>query len=146
MSRYYFAYGSNMWRAQMRERCPQSRLLGPATLHGYRFIINTRGYANIVADLQGVVPGVLYAISATDEAALDGFEGVAQGNYCKALVPVQRDGETVIALVYIDAIDEEGQPKPEYIKRINAAIVDAKLPEAYIAAVIRRFVPETPGQ
>ena len=146
MSRCYFAYGSNMWRAQMRKRCPQSRLLGPATLHGYRFIINTRGYATIVADLQGVVPGVLYAISATDEAALDSFEGVAQGNYCKALVPVQRDWETVIALVYIDAIDEEGQPKPEYIKRINAAIADAQLPEAYVAAVIRRFVPETPGQ
>ncbi len=146
MSRYYFAYGSNMWLAQMRKRCPHSRLLGPAALPGYRFIINSRGYANIVADAQAVVLGLLFAISATDETALDGFEGVAQGNYCKALVPVQRDGETAIALVYIDAIDEEGEPKPEYIKRINAAIADAQLPEAYVAAVIRRFVPETPGQ
>ena len=48
-----------------------------------------------------VVLGLLYAISATDEAALDGFEGVDQGNYCKALGPVQRDRETVIALIYI---------------------------------------------
>lgn len=146
MSRYYFAYGSNMWLAQMRQRCPKSRLLGPAALPGYRFIINSRGYANIVADAQAEVLGLLYAISDTDETALDGFEGVAQGNYCKALVPVQRDGETVIALVYIDGIDEEGQPKPEYIKRINAAIADAQLPEAYIIAALRRFVPETPGQ
>ena len=52
MSHLYFAYGSNMWQAQMRTRCPQSLLLGPATLHGYRWIINTRGYANIVADAQ----------------------------------------------------------------------------------------------
>ena len=144
MSRYYFAYGSNMWRAQMRKRCPQSRLLGPATLHGYRFIINTRGYANIVADTQGQVLGVLYAISATDEAALDGFEGVRQGNYRKEEVAVQHGGETLSVLVYIDAIDEEGQPKPEYIGRINAAIGDAQLPGEYIASVIRRFVPESP--
>lgn len=142
MIRYYFAYGSNMWQAQMRTRCPHSRLLGPAALAGYRFIINSRGYANIVAAVEGVVLGLLYTISATDEAALDGFEGVAQGNYRKEAVAVHYDGQTVVALVYIDAIEEEGHPKPEYISRINAAIGDAQLPGAYVASVIRRFVPE----
>lgn len=146
MRRYYFAYGSNMWRAQMRQRCPQSHLFGLALLEGYRFIINTRGYATIVTDAGGVVLGLVYAISATDETALDQFEGVAQGKYRKQLVAVQHGGETLSALVYIDPITAEGHPTPEYIGRINAAIDDAQLPEGYIAAVIRRFVPENPPE
>lgn len=146
MNRCTFAYGSNMWREQMRKRCPQSRVLGPAELHGYRWIINTRGYATIVADAGGVVLGLVYAISATDEAALDQFEGVAQGKYRKEMVAVQHGGETFSALVYIDPITVEGHPQPEYIGRINVAIGDAQLPEEYIAAVIRRFVPENPPE
>ncbi len=146
MNRCTFAYGSNMWREQMRKRCPQSRLLGPAQLHGYRWIINIRGYANIVADVQGRVMGLVYAISATDEAALDQFEGVAQGRYRKALLEVRQGEERITALVYIDPLTVEGQPQPEYIHRINAAIGDAQLPEEYVATVIRRFVPEQPPQ
>lgn len=141
MNRCYFAYGSNMWRDQMRKRCPQSRLLGPAELHGYRWIINARGYANIVADVQDRVMGLVYVISATDEAALDRFEGVTQGNYRKETLEVRQGEERIAALVYIDPITVEGQPQPEYIHRINAAIGDAQLPDDYVATVIRRFVP-----
>ena len=144
MSRLTFAYGSNMWQAQMRRRCPQSHLLGPAQLHGYRWIITTRGYANIVAHAQGVVMGMLYAISPSDEAALDDFEGVAQGNYRKEMVEVQQGGEVFSALVYVDPIQVEGVPQLEYIARINAALNDAQLPDDYVATVIRPFIPETP--
>ena len=142
MNRFYFAYGSNMWQSQMRRRCPQRRLLGLAELAGYRWIINSRGFANIVAELRGRVLGVLYAISATDEAALDRFEGVALGHYRKEEVAVRQGGESLCALVHIDAITAEGLPQPEYIHRINAAIGDAQHPEVYVASVIRRFVPE----
>jgi len=44
----YFAYGSNLSLAQMNLRCPTSSYIGLARLRGYRWIINTRGYANIV--------------------------------------------------------------------------------------------------
>lgn len=44
----YFAYGSNLRDAQMAARCPDSRKIGLARLRGYRWIITTRGYANIV--------------------------------------------------------------------------------------------------
>lgn len=145
MSRYYFAYGSNMWRAQMYKRCPHSQLVGLAALQGFRWIINARGYANIVVDASGVVHGLLYTLSATDEAALDRFEGVTQGNYGKAMVAVRQGGETLDALVYIDAVSDEGPARPEYIHRINAALGDAQLPDDYVASVIRRFVPEAPS-
>ncbi|KAI1486705.1 hypothetical protein F5X96DRAFT_217738 [Biscogniauxia mediterranea] len=44
----YFAYGSNLSTAQMRARCPASEPLALAHLAGWSWIINERGYANIV--------------------------------------------------------------------------------------------------
>ncbi|KAI1739164.1 hypothetical protein F4680DRAFT_149665 [Xylaria scruposa] len=44
----YFAYGSNLSTTQMRNRCPSSTPIGLAHLTGWTWIINERGYANIV--------------------------------------------------------------------------------------------------
>lgn len=44
----YFAYGSNLSPTQMAARCPSSRLIGVGQLIGYRWLINARGYANVV--------------------------------------------------------------------------------------------------
>ncbi|ESZ95000.1 AIG2 family protein [Sclerotinia borealis F-4128] len=61
----YFAYGSNLSLTQMHTRCPHSTYYGLGVLYGYRWIINERGYANIVpittsnpdSNLVPVVPG-----------------------------------------------------------------------------------------
>ncbi|KAK5013992.1 hypothetical protein LTR60_003581 [Cryomyces antarcticus] len=45
----YFGYGSNLWLHQMARRCPDSTYKGIARLEGHRWIINKRGYANVVA-------------------------------------------------------------------------------------------------
>jgi len=139
--RPYFAYGSNMWDAQMARRCPQSRKLGVAVLPGYRWIITTRGYANVVVSAADLVEGVLFEISPSDEEALDRFEGVHTGMYRKVDLPVRRGGKEVVALVYIDSITAEGPPKEEYIGRINAGLADAQLSPAYVAQYVRRFIP-----
>jgi gamma-glutamylcyclotransferase len=44
----YFGYGSNLWRHQMHNRCPNSTYLGIARLNDFKWIINERGYANVV--------------------------------------------------------------------------------------------------
>ncbi|KAI3322946.1 hypothetical protein HD806DRAFT_523166 [Xylariaceae sp. AK1471] len=44
----YFAYGSNLSTTQMQQRCPLSTPIGLAHLGGWTWIINERGYANIV--------------------------------------------------------------------------------------------------
>jgi gamma-glutamylcyclotransferase len=44
----YFGYGSNLWQHQMRLRCPDSQYLGVARLDNYTWLINDRGYANVV--------------------------------------------------------------------------------------------------
>lgn len=44
----YFGYGSNLWLHQMHLRCLTSEYVGIARLNGYRWMINSRGYANVV--------------------------------------------------------------------------------------------------
>jgi gamma-glutamylcyclotransferase (GGCT)/AIG2-like uncharacterized protein YtfP len=81
MNNYYFAYGSNMDADQMRERCPDSELVGVAILKNYKlgFTIYspTRacGCADIVPSDSDSVYGLLYKLSDADLIALDTFEG-----------------------------------------------------------------------
>ena len=85
----YFAYGSNLQMKQMAKRCPESRLIGSATLHNYRWQINERGYANVVADSYSSVEGICYLLSDKDEARLDRSEGVHTGVYEKVELHVE---------------------------------------------------------
>ena len=77
----YFGYGSNLWLHQMSTRCPESTYLGIARLPGYQWLINERGYANVVqvsssSSSTSHVYGLVYGLSSTDEARLDKNEGV----------------------------------------------------------------------
>lgn len=139
--RFYFAYGSNMWDAQMERRCPERRQIGVARLCGYRWIISARGYANVVLSEGHDVEGVLFEISATDENLLDGYEGVSLGSYRKADLQVLCGQRLEVALVYLDPVVAEGSPKSEYIQRINFGLADAKLSEGYVARYVRKFIP-----
>ncbi|KAI0882300.1 uncharacterized protein GGS22DRAFT_196013 [Annulohypoxylon maeteangense] len=47
---FYFAYGSNLSPAQMLDRCPSSPPIGLAHLSGWTWLINERGYANIIQE------------------------------------------------------------------------------------------------
>ena len=78
--RLYFAYGSNMWSAQMEKRCSQSKKVGVACLLDYRWIISKRGYANVVESMNDYVEGVLFEISATDEAS---DQMTLAGSFCQ---------------------------------------------------------------
>lgn len=93
MPTIYFGYGSNLWLHQMRTRCPSSQYLGVARLPSYRWIINDRGYANVVEvkeenndsnddastpkkEYSDVVYGLVFSLTPPDEARLDRNEGV----------------------------------------------------------------------
>ena len=142
--RFYFAYGSNLWLAQMNSRCPGHSKIGRGVLPGYRWIINTHGYATVVAADNELVHGVVYTLSATDEQNLDAYEEVASGLYQKCDCKVQLADREVDCLVYIDPVTSEGSPDAAYITRINYGLRDAKLPEVYVEQTIRRFVPALP--
>jgi gamma-glutamylcyclotransferase (GGCT)/AIG2-like uncharacterized protein YtfP len=135
----YFAYGSNMAVSQMRQRCPGFRRLGKASLSGYKWIITTRGYANIVADEYATVEGILYELSCGDEEALDRYEGVATGCYDKVIKTISFGEGTVEAMVYIDPITDEGVPRDEYVERMALALNEANLSPRYVITSVSRF-------
>ncbi|KAK4247023.1 hypothetical protein C7999DRAFT_14936 [Corynascus novoguineensis] len=102
-STLYFAFGSNLWKHQMSLRCPSSPYVGLGRLRGYEWFINARGYANIAQaatktpnrnlnqDSKPSEPevwGLVYALSAADEAQLDVNEGVPYA-YEKRMLPVE---------------------------------------------------------
>ncbi|MDX2258838.1 MAG: gamma-glutamylcyclotransferase family protein [Hyphomicrobiaceae bacterium] len=144
----YFAYGSNMSPRQMARRCPGARAIGRASLAGWRFIINTRGAANIVPSRQtpaAYVAGVLWRIDVAHIVLLDQWEGVADGIYRRLLVTVVLPcGGRRLAFTYVDARRWPGRPKPAYLEA--AVLVGARafaLPEAHVAA-IEAFKPARP--
>jgi gamma-glutamylcyclotransferase len=142
----YFAYGSNLWRDQMYQRCPDHTLVGAGCLTGYRWIITSRGYASIVKSPQDQVLGLVYQLSEADEQELDRFEGVQQGSYYKQLVTVQVADQPVICMTYIDPVTTEGKPPAEYVHRINRGIINASLPPEYVNRYLRSFVAEEPPE
>ncbi|RYP04290.1 hypothetical protein DL764_004553 [Monosporascus ibericus] len=120
----YFAYGSNLSPTQMQYRCPNSPPVALAHLPGWTWLINERGYANIVRidrkTLQAqkgpvnAVPtadhgvyGVLYKLDLKDETMLDVCEGVSwayKKSYLEATKFTDQSlaGEKVKALNYVD--------------------------------------------
>ncbi|KAI8961939.1 hypothetical protein F5Y11DRAFT_366257 [Daldinia sp. FL1419] len=149
----YFAYGSNLSSEQMRERCPLSTPIGLAYLPGWKWIINKRGYANIVQDKTDTtsgVFGVVYHMDPGDEESLDQCEGVPWayerrfldavlvecadvlsgvkdlGEEEIALSGLKGNTRQIQALAYIDFQRvEPGRPMNEYIHRMNTGIKDA---------------------
>lgn len=138
---FYFAYGSNLSSVQMKLRCPDHRRMARATLVDHRWIISSRGVANIVPSKADTVEGFLFELSEDDVISLDRHEGVPGANYFKATIEVQCAGRTLSAMTYIDRVTTEGRPSSEYAARINAGLVDAGLPEAYVTTYIRKFIP-----
>ncbi|KAL9087451.1 MAG: hypothetical protein Q9159_003663 [Coniocarpon cinnabarinum] len=170
-TKLYFAYGSNLWQRQMRQRCPNSEYVGIARLRGWQWFIYARGYANINETGQmslatgDKVYALVYALTEHDERTLDRREGVHARNgpiYSRLMldcefwkkpqqqrrIDVRTDpSERKQMLVYVDQNSngsQRGQANQEYISRMNAGIKDALsrgFPYTYVNTVIRRSIP-----
>jgi len=164
----YFGYGSNLWKHQMQQRCPTSKYLGVARLNGYRWIINSRGYANVVEiekekqdhleSYKDEVWGLVYNLQERDEDRLDGNEGVPIAYTKEDLTVdywpahngkppnVKEKPKQVDMLVYINRkMTSPDKPKKEYIYRMNMGIKDAVkegMPKGYVEKVMRKFIPD----
>jgi hypothetical protein len=129
-----FAYGSNMDAGAMTRRCPGARLVGRAALPRHRFALLPDGFATIVRDPGATAFGVLWELSFGDLAALDRYEGVAQGAYRKISQPVLRDGAAPVrALVYVGAPGKSlGRAPLDYMGKIIEAARANGLSDDYV--------------
>lgn len=125
---YYFAYGSNLNRKQMLERCPGAKPLFKATLPNFKLIFTgwTRrcrgGVASIKHFTDEKITGGIYEISEKDLKELDKFE--VGYNRINVTVFSQYD-EPIKAITYIRVEQsDETKPSPEYLAVIQQGYRD----------------------
>ena len=116
----YFAYGSNMNKAQMSIRCPRSKPLAIARFSGHRFLINSRGVATVIPDRNYSVYGVIWRLSDGDEDALDYYEGIKDEIYYKKIISVQVANDQISTLTYIANDAVQGIPRAGYLEKVIA--------------------------
>ena len=143
--RLYLAYGSNLNIRQMKDRCPDARIVGTAELLGWRLMFKgskSGNYLTIERDEGCTVPVAVWAISERDEQSLDRYEGYPTFYYKKELPVTLREAESgkarpVQAFVYIMHEERKlGRPDESYVARCREGYRDfgfntAFLDEAY---------------
>jgi gamma-glutamylcyclotransferase (GGCT)/AIG2-like uncharacterized protein YtfP len=128
---YYFAYGANLNKKQMLERCPDSKPVFLATFHNYKLVFagwsrKWRGGTASIKPFRGErVLGAIYEVSDRDLRRLDSYEGYP-GNYNRFNITVfDEDGEPVKAITYVKSGQlEETQPSKEYLSLIQQGYRD----------------------
>jgi len=128
---YYFAYGANLNKKLMLQRCPESKPKFTATLHNYKLIFVgwSRQWRGGVAGIRtfsgGRVSGAIYELTDRDLSLLDKHEGFPR-DYGHINVKVNNeDGEPVEAVTYIRAGQaEETSPSPDYLSVVQQGYRD----------------------
>ena len=144
MSDLYFAYGSNMKTERLRERIPNARAIGLATLDGYQFTMNKLGRdasskANIEPMNDTLVYGVAFLFDPDQWKILDSFEG----GYKRITVKIETDKEVNDASTYICIDSRElvrnRAPFGWYLNLILDGAAQHGLPHDYIRNIKTKF-------
>ncbi len=138
---WYFAYGSNMNRAQMLSRAGQILEEEVARLENYELVFNKKARggsatANIRPAPGKTVHGVLYKIPESAYRNLDRFEGVPEHYRRIEVLATNGAGKKIAAQAYIATKVEKGlRPAPHYLQVILDGAKEHGLPEEYIGEI-----------
>ena len=130
----YFAYGANLDAGAMKERCPEARRLGPATLEDHCFTIVSGGYGHAAPATGSRIYGWLWELSPADLAALDAFEG---SGYRQEYAEVRAEGGPQRAMLYRARNPARGRPVPGYLEGIIDSARKLGFPAAYVTELER---------
>lgn len=145
MSKLYVAYGSNLAKRQMRQRCPTARPLGKFLMTDARLVF--RGVADLEYRPGEVTPCGLWAINQADEAALDRYEGIGLGRYFKSdKLEIEFAGRPRKAVIYL--MNSEGiyPPSQRYADVLRQGYKDFDLDVRYLEAAIARSFDKQPDE
>ena len=149
----YFAYGSNLSLAQMRERCPDSVPIAAHILpdHRLEFVGSSSqrwgvgGVATVVPQPGSKVYGALYRLTAEDEARLDLYEAVnparpGEGKYVKNEKLLDYKGEWALLYLATAMVQGVNSPSTKYLGVIRQGYRDWGLPLDELAGI----TPQSP--
>jgi gamma-glutamylcyclotransferase len=127
----YFAYGSNLNKRQMLQRCPGAKLKFQAILPNYKLIFTGwsrewKGGTASIKPLRGEkVTGAVYEISETDSRRLDRYEDYPNTYDRINVLVIKDDGTAMKAFTYIKRRQsDETRPSPEYLTVIRQGYKD----------------------
>lgn len=134
MEKLYVAYGSNMNLEQMALRCPDSKVVSSALMHGYE--LQFKYHATIEPNPDSKVPIILWQLSERDEKQLDRYEGFPK-YYRKETKPFTFRGETVEGMMYIMNGNKPLQaPSEQYYNTILQGYRAAGLDTSYLETAL----------
>ncbi len=128
---YYFAYGTDLNKKVMKERCPDAVSKQTAVLPNYKvvFVGWSRqlhgGTVSIKFSRGDKVRGGLYEMSDRDLRRLDQLEGYPNLSQKLTVTVFDRDDEPIQAITYMKAgQSEETKPAPDYLAVIQQGYRD----------------------
>lgn len=131
--KYYIAYGSNLNVNQMVHRCPDAVVIGTSVIKDYELVFrgnSKSGVANIEPRTGESVPVGIWAISASDERALDRYEGYPW-LYEKQTFFLRVRRRTVEAMAYVMTPGHKiAIPSQYYLDTIREGYLDFGFDEA----------------
>jgi cation transport regulator ChaC len=145
MDCWYFAYGSNMSRAQMALRTGPIRAGNEAPrvaqLRGYRFAFTTRStdgliYANVMASApDDVVRGVLYRCGPAGMIVLDDYEAGYERRHVTVTDEAGRNYEATVYVGLPECTVEPGRPTARYRDIVLSGAREFGLPNEYVQRI-----------
>ncbi len=137
--KYYFAYGSNMDRGQMKERCPNSRFIRKALLKNYIIdftIFSPKrkcGCADVVKSKSDSVWGLLYEVDESDIFRLDDYEKHPNKYKRFTVKVISEDGQEYVAQTYevVEKSSYSLKPSRHYLGLMISAAKDFNFPQEY---------------
>ncbi len=139
---WYFAFGANMHDSAFRERRGMEPLeWRVGRVRGYRLRFNLDGRprgkaapANLAADPEAEVWGVLYRVTRADLVHLDSTEGVPGRRYRRLWVTAwDSSAESIPAMTYIaEGGEHDGRPSLRYLTLIREGARAHGLPGHYL--------------
>jgi len=142
----YFAYGSNLCKKQMMDRCKDSKNLENYYLNDHKLCFcwnglnsNPNGVANVVEETGTKVPGVIFEISDEDEIVLDRREGFNLTPKVYIKKDFKHKGQSVLYYVLNGKCDPR-KPKESYWKnKVYQGYKDHRLDTKYLKEALNYF-------
>lgn len=151
---YYFAYGSNMSLARLRQRAPSAECMGRYSLPGHALHFHKSGRdgsgkcdAYWTGREHDRVLGGLFTLDDADKAALDAAEGLGNGYDEKQVGVFSEDNTATSACTYIaTAIDSTLKRYSWYRLHVLIGARELALPVSYVRALENVPVIEDPDR
>lgn len=135
--KFYFSFGSNMDRNQMKKRTPNAKYVDVGFVDNYDLVFNRKGsyrpggVASLIPKENSKAYGVVWEISSSELADMDRIEDPEAYERVQLLIKMNGGSEEMCE-VYIAFPEGNLEADQPYLELIIDAAISAKLPEKWI--------------